>query len=91
MQTKVAELELQYKNHEFMKEIYKDIEDEVQLFGAEGHYDLIVKTEKVELGVPTMELLTGQIDKHKVLYYSPRISCTEKILERLNKKWARNR
>ncbi len=89
----VTELELKYHQFLYMKEIYSDILEEVKTFASQKHYDLVLKTEEVDMDAPNIEVLRRQIETHRVLYYSPDpgIDLTDTIIERLNARLAEGR
>lgn len=72
-----------YKN--FFEIIYLDVSKEVESFGNEYGFDLIIKNEEPELKSGEISDLQFKIGIKTVLYYSKTIDITPQIIKRLNK------
>jgi len=83
----VAAEEVEKKYRDFLVEVYKDISDAARLYGEAQGYDLILKTETLDMetdSTPDLQLL---LSTQKILYYSPSLDITEILIQNLNTKY----
>lgn len=81
---KFTEQSLLKKYKEFFEIIYLDVSKEVENFGNEYGFDLIIKNEEPELKSGEISDLQFKIGIKTVLYYSKTLDITPQIIKRLN-------
>jgi len=84
---RLAAQEVDQKYRALLAEIYRDISEQVKRFSEENGYDLILKTEALETDTSSTAELKLRLSTQKILYYSPRLDVTGKIIEVLNKEY----
>ena len=81
---KFAESQLTKKYKNAFEVIYEEIIEEVNFFGKEGNYSVIIKKEKPNLQSNQLSDLQFKIGIRTVLYNSSAIDITQVVTERMN-------
>ena len=84
---KLAERQLTKRYKNAFEKIYEEISKEVDAFGKENNYSLIIKKEKSDLQSNQISDLQFKIGIRTVLYSSSRIEVTSNITDRLNTRY----
>ena len=84
---KLAEKQLTKRYKNAFEKIYEEITKEVDAFGKENNYSLIIKKEKPDLQSNQISDLQFKIGIRTVLYNSNRIEVTANITDRLNTRY----
>ncbi|MCP4269054.1 MAG: OmpH family outer membrane protein [Candidatus Brocadiaceae bacterium] len=84
---KLAERQLTKRYKNAFEKIYEEITKEVDAFGKENNYSLIIKKEKTDLQSNQISDLQFKIGIRTVLYNSNRVEVTAKITDRLNTRY----
>ncbi len=84
---KLAEKQLTKRYKNAFEKIYEEITLEVDAFGKENNYSLIIKKEKPDLQSNQISDLQFKIGIRTVLYNSSRVEVTASITERLNERY----
>ncbi|MDP6923323.1 MAG: OmpH family outer membrane protein [Candidatus Scalindua sp.] len=84
---KFAENQLTKKYKSAFEVIYEEIIKEVDSFGAEGNYSVIIKKEKPNLQSNQLSDLQFKIGIRTVLYNSSTIDITQAVTERMNSRY----
>ncbi len=84
---KLAERQLTKRYKNAFEKIYEEITKEVDTFGKENNYSLIIKKEKPDLQSNQISDLQFKIGIRTVLYNSNRVEVTAKITDRLNTRY----
>ncbi len=84
---KFAEKQLTKKYKDAFEEIYAEIVKEVDSFGKEGNYSVIIKKEKPNLQSNQLSDLQFKIGIRTVLYNSSAIDVTPLITDRMNTRY----
>ncbi len=88
---KFAENQLTKKYKNAFEVIYEEIIKEVDSFGKEGNYSVIIKKEKPNLQSNQLSDLQFKIGIRTVLYNSSSIDITQAVTERMNAKYQREK
>lgn len=88
---KFAELQLTKKYKHAFEVVYEEIINEVNSFGKEKNYSVIIKKEKPNLKSNQLSDLQFKIGIRTVLYNSSSIDITSLITERLNTRYQRKK
>lgn len=88
---KFAELQLTKKYKHAFEVVYEEIINEVNSFGKEKNYSVIIKKEKPNLKSNQLSDLQFKIGIRTVLYNSSSIDITSLITERLNTRYQREK
>ncbi len=81
---KLAEKQLTKRYKDAFEKIYEEISIEVEAFGKENNYSLIIKKENTDLQSNQISDLQFKIGIRTVLYNSDRVDVTTKVTDRLN-------
>ena len=81
---KLAEKQLTKRYKDAFEKIYEEITKEVDAFGKENNYSLIIKKEDSDLQTNQISDLQFKIGIRTVLYNSNRVDVTANITDRLN-------
>ncbi len=84
---KFAETQLTKKYKNAFEVIYKEIIDEVDSFGKDGNYSVIIKKEKPNLQSNQLSDLQFKIGIRTVLYNSSAIDITQRVTDRMNARY----
>jgi len=84
---KLAEKQLTKRYKNAFEKIYEEITKEVDAFGKENNYSLIIKKEKSDLQSNQISDLQFKIGIRTVLYNSNRVEVTSNITDRLNTRY----
>ncbi len=84
---KFAEQNLLKKYKECFETIYLDVTKEVERFGKENSFDVILKNEEPELKSKEISDLQFKIGIKTVLYYSKSVDITNQITKNVNEKY----
>jgi Skp family chaperone for outer membrane proteins len=84
---KLAEKQLTKRYKNAFEKIYEEISKEVDAFGKENNYSLIIKKEKSDLQSNQISDLQFKIGIRTVLYSSSRVEVTSNITDRLNTRY----
>ena len=88
---KFAENQLTKKYKNAFEVIYEEIIKEVDSFGKEGNYSVIIKKEKPNLQSNQLSDLQFKIGIRTVLYNSSAIDITQAVTERMNARYQREK
>ncbi|MBC8554950.1 MAG: OmpH family outer membrane protein [Candidatus Brocadiales bacterium] len=88
---KFAENQLTKKYKNAFEVIYEEIIKEVDSFGKEGNYSIIIKKEKPNLESNQLSDLQFKIGIRTVLYNSSAIDITQAVTERMNANYQREK
>ena len=88
---KFAEKQLTKKYKEAFETIYEEIINEVNAFGKEKNYSVIIKKEKPNLQSNQLSDLQFKIGIRTVLYNSSAMDITLNITERINTRYQKNK
>lgn len=88
---KFAENQLVKKYRESFETIYGEIIKEVDSFGKENNYSLIIKKEEPDLKNSQLSDLQFKIGIRTVLYHSNAVDVTSNIIERLNARYQKEK
>ena len=88
---KFAESQLTKKYKNAFEVIYEEIIKEVDSFGKDGNYDVIIKKEKPNLQSNQLSDLQFKIGIRTVLYNSSAIEITQAVTERMNASYQREK
>lgn len=88
---KFAEKQLTKKYKDAFEVIYEEIINEVNAFGKEGNYSVIIKKEKPNLQSNQLSDLQFKIGIRTVLYNSSAMDVTPLITERLNTRYQKEK
>jgi len=84
---KLAEKQLTKRYKDAFEKIYEEITKEVDAFGKENNYSLIIKKEDSDLQTNQISDLQFKIGIRTVLYNSNRVDVTANITDRLNTRY----
>ena len=88
---KFAEKQLMKKYKDAFEKIYEEITNEVNSFGKERNYSVIIKKEKPNLQSNQLSDLQFKIGIRTVLYNSSAIDITSNITERINARYQKKK
>jgi len=88
---KFAEKQLMKKYKDAFEKIYEEITNEVNSFGKEKNYSVIIKKEKPNLQSNQLSDLQFKIGIRTVLYNSSAIDITSNITERINARYQKKK
>ncbi len=88
---KLAEKQLTKKYKDAFEKIYEEITKEVNSFGKERNYSVIIKKEKPNLASSQLSDLQFKIGIRTVLYNSSAIDITSNITERINARYQKEK
>lgn len=88
---KLAEKQLTKRYKDAFEKIYEEITKEVDAFGQENNYSLIIKKEKSDLQSSQISDLQFKIGIRTVLYNSNRVDVTTNITNRLNTRYKKEK
>jgi Skp family chaperone for outer membrane proteins len=88
---KFAEQQLTKKYKDAFEKIYEEIVKEVDSFGKEKNYSVIIKKEKPNLQSNQLSDLQFKIGIRTVLYNSSEIDVTPNITERINARYQKEK
>ncbi len=88
---KFAESQLTKKYKNAFEVIYEEIIKEVDSFGKDGNYSVIIKKEKPNLQSNQLSDLQFKIGIRTVLYNSSAIDITQAVTERMNSRYQREK
>jgi len=88
---KLAEKQLTKKYKDAFEKIYEEITKEVNSFGKEKNYSVIIKKEKPNLASNQLSDLQFKIGIRTVLYNSSAIDITSNITERINARYQKEK
>ncbi len=88
---KFAEKQLMKKYKDAFEKIYEEIINEVNSFGKEKNYSVIIKKEKPNLQSNQLSDLQFKIGIRTVLYNSSAIDITSNITERINARYQKEK
>lgn len=88
---KFAEKQLTKKYKDAFEKIYEEITKEVNSFGKEKNYSVIIKKEKPNLASNQLSDLQFKIGIRTVLYNSSAIDITSNITERINARYQKEK
>ncbi len=88
---KLAEKQLTKRYKNAFEKIYEEITIEVDAFGKENNYSLIIKKEKPDLQTNQISDLQFKIGIRTVLYNSNRVDITTSITDRLNARYKKGK
>lgn len=88
---KFSEKQLMKKYRESFESVYGEIVKEVDSFGKENNYSLIIKKEEPDLKNSELSDLQFKIGIRTVLYNSKAIDATSNIIERLNARYQKEK
>ena len=88
---KLAEKQLTKRYKDAFEKIYEEISIEVEAFGKENNYSLIIKKENADLQSNQISDLQFKIGIRTVLYNSDRVDVTTKVTDRLNARFKKEK
>ncbi|MHC4268899.1 MAG: OmpH/Skp family outer membrane protein [Planctomycetota bacterium] len=88
---KLAEKQLTKRYKDAFEKIYEEITKEVDAFGKENNYSLIIKKEDSDLQTNQISDLQFKIGIRTVLYNSNRVDVTANITDRLNARYKKGK
>ncbi len=88
---KLAEKQLTKRYKDAFEEIYEEITKEVDAFGKENNYTLIIKKENADLQSNQISDLQFKIGIRTVLYNSDRVDVTANVTDRLNARYKKEK
>lgn len=86
---KVNNKELQRKQCDLWKSVYNEIIGEVKRSAEKEGYDLILKTDDGPISGNSLEQIQLRVDIKKVLFHSPKVDLTDRVINILNEKYKR--
>lgn len=86
--TNIAEQSLLKKYKECFQTIYIDVCNEVERYGKENSFDIILKNEEPELKSNEISDLQFKIGIKTVLYYSKAVDITPQIIKNMNRDYS---
>ncbi len=88
---KLAEKQLTKRYKDAFEKIYEEISIEVEAFGKENNYSLIIKKENADLQSNQISDLQFKTGIRTVLYNSDRVDVTAKVTDRLNARFKKEK